>query len=329
MDFNKFAFDLDGTLVDDHFKLRKGVDKLFHNILTTTEDAEILICTGTSLKKALTAVEMIEKSLAQNYGYDKKLDITYALYAGALIYKNGEYLESHNVTLEQFEEIKEISKSIDQNTVIFVSTGQGMFYEKPKPISKDNAKMKAIKLLQASKGQGGFDLYPKSAKEIEDYLRKGSVYSLEVLSLSSTKKKQILNALRENINDLTFSQGTTIQVSESSKLKAITKYIDKNPKNVFYVGDGFNDIEPLKECGLTFALGEKLEVLKAGKYAVQEITDINDIVFEGKNFEEISEKLIAEAEKKDRKKQEIKEKGRLKVAIEKMKKSNTNDEVKL
>ena len=159
MDFNKFAFDLDGTLVDGHFKLKKGVDKLFYNILTNSKDStpQILICTGTSLKKALTAVEMIEKELSKNFDYHKKLDITYALYAGSLIYRNGEYLESHNVGFEQFEKIKEISKSIDENTVIFVSTGQGMFYEKPKTISKDNAKMQAIKLLQASKGQGGFD----------------------------------------------------------------------------------------------------------------------------------------------------------------------------
>ncbi|MBQ8749750.1 MAG: HAD family phosphatase [Clostridia bacterium] len=321
---NKFAFDVDGTLVDDHFKLNKGVYAFIYEMLLK-EKCQFMICTGSSYNKASKVVSMIKDEIVQNYknGVEvaKQFQPSIACYGGSVIVKNNRIVRDKRIERVDFDKIEKIVNQIDEKAIILLNKEDGMHYIEPKMISKDNLKIKFLQLLQATKGEGGFNTIGESAEDYYKLIDNNEIGSLEILSLSSSKNKAITKALSESIADLTISAGTTIQVSNGSKLEAIKTCLGENVKKVLYVGDGYNDIPAMQEAGISFALGKKVKVLESADFAVENFENIT-VAFVDSDYKFItykSEVVLNEAKEAEEKKRAKKENSTIKNAISKVK----------
>ncbi|MBQ8749752.1 MAG: HAD hydrolase family protein [Clostridia bacterium] len=318
----KFAFDVDGTLVDDHFKLNKGVVEFIYHILKNDEindtKSQFMICTGASYAKANKVIKMINEEIAEKFDgkvAEFKPDIT--CYGGSLVVKDGQIIRDRRIDRNHFNEIASIVRRIDENAIILLNMEDGMHFIKPKTISKDKVKIKVLQLLQSTKGEGGFTTIGEEKGDYHWLINKNDVYSLEILSLSSTKNKQITKELSELVVGVTISAGTTIQVSNGSKLKAIKSCMGKDTSNLLYVGDGYNDIPAMQEAGISFALGNKVKVLESADFAVEDFDDIYN-AFNNNDYSLIknkSESVLKGAKEAEEKKRAKKERGTINNAI--------------
>lgn len=298
LDFKKYAFDLDGTLVDGKGELNKGVVNFFYNLLTRVNNPKITICSGNNKKSIEKAVEKINNGLKlRNLSGQRLLRPEMVTFGGAqIIEPDGNFVKSQSITPSQFRKVNEIINIIDKNAIIFGNSQKGLVYKEPKPISKKNAMIKILKTIAPFVGLGKYTFTKLDDKSFSDMIKNGEIYSLEILEPDSYTRKVIYSNLADCFRDLNFTYGTTIQAGNGSKKEAAFR--DVKEEDVCYVGDGNNDIPVMRSAGLSFALGKKLKVLKSATYAVEDFDNISDVVFKGMNYTLLSELKIREIQDK-------------------------------
>ena len=173
---------------------------------------------------------------------------------------------------------------------------------------------------------GDFKTESLNDAEFNQQINSNSVYTLDILSLSSDLNKKITATLIEKYPELSVSPGFTVQVSVDSKLSAVKAMYGEDLSNVVYVGDGYNDVASLMSCGTTFAVGNKPKVLKSANCALNTIADMGSVLFDGIDYSQISKTVIQEAELKAQEKQQKKEMSRIKYAVSKLSKSKDDKE---
>ena len=293
----KFAFDLDGTLVNGNGEVCKGVTYFFFSLLSNIKNPNITICTGNNKGATDEIVDAINRKLKENYDISDEnlLKPEIITFGGAQIFdKDGNLIKSSPLTKDNFLQIEKIVRAIDKKAILFANTESGLIYRQPKLISTKNIIVNLIKSLTPVIGLGKHKISQVSQEEFMSKLDKGEIFSLEILSVNSKLKKEIFNNLNNIIKDLDFSRGATIEVCNGKKVKAISH--NTQLENIMFVGDGYNDISCLKGCGISFALGKKLEVLNSAKYAVDDFTDIYKAIFCNEDLTEFSKTKIKKIE---------------------------------
>ncbi len=334
MDYKKFAFDLDGTIIDKKGNIRAGFINLIQKIMTTVENPQIVICTGNNNKYAENIIKKINESLIENFGDDaKKIVPTIISFGGAQItYINGFYLREP-LSLELVQKIEYYSKLVDKKAVILINTQDGYHYKQPNLLSKDRATMGVLKLAMPLLGASDFQVSALKDEDYEKCIENKKVLSMEILSLDFGKKQLLLKTLQDQIPECSFSNGTTIQVSPISKCKTL-ETVCNNLEEVVYFGDGYNDINLLEKCGLSFAFGDKTQVLYSADYAIKDFDDANNYLFNNLPLTEISQETRKYAEINETKKLEKRKQGRIKYTLRQTKKAlignkenNENNEI--
>ncbi|MGN1227556.1 MAG: HAD hydrolase family protein [Christensenellales bacterium] len=323
MKYNKFAFDMDGTLVDSHFKLNEGVVNFFYNILTKVDNPKILINSGNSVENALHAFYLIKAELNKKYGSEvaDKFKISISGFAGSVVIdENGHTIWNKGISISNYNIINQIISGIDENSFIIARTKEGLAYNKPNLVSKDRVIVELIKMLYNLMGPGNDKTIGLSEQDFIKLFEEKKVRSLEILSLNKMLNKEITRVLSSALNGkLTVSGGMCVQVSCGSKLQSIKQIFGDDLQNVVYVGDGYNDIPPLSMCGKTFALGQKVKVLESADFAVRDFNDINNSIFFDADLSEVSSSIIKNAKKIEEEKKSKMEKGRVIYNIDKIK----------
>lgn len=315
---NKFAFDLDGTLVDKKGKLVNGVVELFNNTIKQNMYPKFLICTGNDVGAVKETVNEINNELKTKYNQEP-IKFAISACAGAVIIdEDGKQIRETSLSYDDFNNIFEKTKSIDPKAIVLFRDDKNLYYTAPKSLSKENLKILTLKIITKLKPIGDFKVVALDASKRDALLKANKIRSLEILTLSSEKNKIITGALSKEFKDLTVSPGFTIQVSDGSKLDSIREVFGDNLEEVMYMGDGYNDIIPMKSCKISFAVGKKSKVLQSATIALQEFGDVNKVLFEQVDYSEKSKQVIENAKKQEALKAEKKEMGRIKYATKKL-----------
>lgn len=316
--YDKFAFDLDGTLIDNNFKIKDGVVDMFYDILTKVENPKIMICTGNGLREVASFLNKLYAELQkrqQDYNDAeffefKKPSIDIACYGGAFVIKDnakGEVVWNKKITMEQFEKIRQVTNAFDKDAFIILQTMDGLFYCVPKDV-KNKVKVMALKSIKSFIGFKGISVSVLSEEKYNQKLKNNEVYSLNILNGHIVDKCELKEKLQENCVGVDCSINTSIQMRNGDKLNAIKNAFNiESGEGLVYVGDGLNDISPMKFAELSLAVGDNVKVLTSAKFALESIADASDLMFTGVDYSDVSRKVIENAMRKNKeKKKQIK-----------------------
>ena len=304
-----FAFDVDGTLVDDYREPKVGVVAAFERFANSYPNMEMILLTGASRGVALQAFEKINEKLT------KKINPTIASFAGSIITRSdGVVLKRQNLTADAIQKIERLCASLDGNSIVIYCAEHGNYY-----IGNATNKVRTdiIEYMvkeDRKKGDGSFNVQEASFDIIRAFAIKNEIFTLEIVSVADAHTKVFdgLTTLCSGL-DLKVSDGTTIQVSTGSKLSAINFIYGSLAKDAVYCGDGYNDEECMKLCELSFSVGKKAKVLGFAKLGIKDFSSIADALETGKMSEVtrvsklselfiLSKQLIHEALEKESKK---------------------------
>ncbi|MBQ8749754.1 MAG: HAD hydrolase family protein [Clostridia bacterium] len=276
----KFVFDLDGTLIDNRGRLFDGVAEFFYYAIITYKEPKFMICTGNSVEKARQTIVKINKELAKNYHYKSGIKFYISAFSGTVIYdENGNIIKNNTINNDRFLQIETTVKDITNNSYIFLCCKDGIYYLPPKTFSKQNLQAQILKLAQKINPSCDYNIEPIKSEEYYKLVNLGKVHSLKVLSLDKQKKKEIFKTLNGGFYGLSVNDGFVIEVSAGSKLSAINSIFGYDLCDVVYMGNDFNDIEPMQACGKSFAFGNNEEVKKSATYALNQFAEVNEIIF--------------------------------------------------
>lgn len=311
--YDKFAFDLDGTLIDSNFRIKDGVVDMFYGILTKVENPKIMICTGNGLREVARFLNKLYAELQQKQqDYEdaeffefKKPSIDIACYGGAFVVKDnakGEVVWNKKITTEQFEKIRQVMNGFDKDAFIILQTIDGLFYCEPNGV-KNKVKIMALKSIKSIVGFNGISVSSLNKEEYNQKLQNNEVYSLNILTGHIADKCKLREKLRENCAGVDCTASTTIQMRNGDKLNAIKNAFNiENGEGLVYVGDGLNDISSMKFAELSLAVGDNVKVLTSAKFALESIADASDLMFTEVDYSDVSRKVIENALKKNKEK---------------------------
>ena len=78
---NRFAFDLDGTLIDKRFNLNEGVADFFYCVFKNVENPQFIVCTGSPVYRVRAFKALLEQTIQEKYGEKIKVQVNYTTYA--------------------------------------------------------------------------------------------------------------------------------------------------------------------------------------------------------------------------------------------------------
>lgn len=309
--YNKFAFDFDGTLVDANLQPKDGVVDMFYDILTKVENPKILICTGSGLKEVAIFLNKLfakleEKQLnedeAEFLAFEKP-NIDIACFGGAFIIKNngkGEIVWNKKISVEQYNQVRQIINSFDKSSLIILQTMEGLFYNEPKKV-KNKIKVAVLKSIKSLIGYSGINVTSLNSEQYNKKVKDSEVYSLNIITSEIEDNGKLMQKMQEANVGADLSINTSIQIRNGSKLNAIKRAFNiENGEGLVYVGDGLNDILAMKFASLSLAVGNNVKVLTTANYALESIADASDIMFTEADYSKISCKVIQNAINKNK-----------------------------
>lgn len=297
----KFSFDLDGTLINCKGELNLGVPEFFYEILTTIKNPKICISTANNKQYAQNVVNSINEKLINELSLnkDKILNPEFVTFNGAQIFtSDGELIKSDPISKSQYENIENIASFIDKNALLLAKTDIGLIYKNPGFSVRKSIIINAIKCFAPHINLEKTNIFKLSEDKFNQALNDSKVFAIEILSLNHNLKNQIFKILSGNVQDLSVSYDGTIALNKGSKLQSISH--DTNLDNIIHMGDGYEDIPLLKSCGLSYAFGDKVDVLKSAKFAVDNFYDIRDSFFGRIDYSQASQEKIDKLSRKQK-----------------------------
>lgn len=312
--YNKFAFDLDGTLMDSNGEIINGVVDLFYDILTKVDNPQILICTSNTYRGVLGFLTKLNTELEKKFEKDNDLDyfeysapnIAISCYGGSFVVLNngkGKVIHNQKVTPKQYDRVKNIVEKADKKSIILLNCETGFYYAEPKLLSTDKVR---YGVLNALKSVLGFKKFTFNAVKYDDFISKinnNEVYAIDVYCGNSQAKFALKKELDKYSSEYDCSVDSSVQIKNGSKLQSIKDVFNiTSGEGVVYIGNGYNDIDAMKFAELSLAVGSKVGVLKSATYALEELADASNVIFTTVDYKDISNKVIAKAEKENGKK---------------------------
>ena len=130
----------------------------------------------------------------------------------------------------------------------------------------------------------------KTLNELSTLIKNQDVLCLEIVP--SKNKNKVFEAIYEFCvnNNLNSSNAPfAIEISKLGKINAMAKIFNKKNEqgeivadfdNVVYMGDGANDVEAFKVVGISFGIGDDLEVVKHATFAIENYKQATDFLFQ-------------------------------------------------
>jgi hypothetical protein len=249
--YNMLLSDLDGTLLDDSKQISNdnytAIQALIHN------NKYFVICSG----RSNMSLNHINKQLNINI----KGCYTIA-YNGGLIYKSdtGEVILAHFMPIEFIKSIISFCKSYSSNIVIYKE--EKLICENLTEIIARYAKNSFLKPVVVN-----FD------DIIDNKINK--ILVIEDNSILKKLENDFISDNRfTNINCF-FSSDSLLEfnppnVDKGTAIKELADYLNININNVAAIGDSYNDIPMLKAAGLSIAVANAEDEVKAvAKYITQ------------------------------------------------------------
>ena len=277
------AFDIDGTLTDRQTNIQQGVKNIFLD--NRLKNYIVLFVTGNTI----TTVGKVRENLKKLAGKTISVNSYCATLGGSIIYDdNGNKILERFLCRKRIKNFFNTATKIDPDCVfLFMHNDHQTFNhitsEKIKSIVDKN-----LKNLNMALDEIVFDnedyhtLLPKLDR----------IYSVNIFSLNHAK--DIMEALSPLAQDAGYpiyisKHEYMVQIAANSKLKALKYMVAKLKKDkvfegdlgdVVYFGDGGNDVECLKACGLSVARGSNLDkaVVDASNIYAEDITPHLDMI---------------------------------------------------
>ena len=318
---NRFAFDLDGTLIDKRFNLNEGVADFFYCVFKNVENPQFIVCTGSPVYRVRAFKALLEQTIQEKYGEKIDFNLLMGAYGGSVVYDiDGKIVKKEFVDFDTFKQIEKVVHDIDKDAAVLINNRKIYYKELDQKLNKNVVVLNGVKLIHKARGKGGFISRAVNEDEYYQMVKDKHAYSLEILSLSHECREKIVEAIKEKVSNVNVFYGSTVQVCTHSKLDAINLLFN-DANNLLYAGDGYNDIECMGVSTISFALGKSVDVLTSANYAVKNFNDVCDIVFNGVDFENRSKQNILDAVNEQKKKQEKKELKIEKIEKRQMKKA--------
>lgn len=309
--YDKFVFDMDGTLIDDNLAIKDGVVDLFYDIMTKVENPKILICTGNGLREVINFLTKLNPELENKFKFEQnenlineyKSKIDIACFGGAYVIRNcgkGEIVWNKKISKSQYEKVIKILNANGEKFFMALQTMDGIFYLKPKMIA-EKVIINVLKLVKSFIGYKNVNICGLNKNEYIQKIENGEVYSLNVLMKDFKDKGKLEKQMQEAISGIDCSVNTSIQIRNGDKLVAIKNAFGiSNGDGLVYIGDGLNDIKAMKFANLSLALGENVKVLKSSNLALESIEDASKVIFTDVDYKNISLKVIERAMEKEK-----------------------------
>ena len=274
-----FVFDMDGTLIDHEQKLKEGVVEMFQTIADNSPNATFTIASGARFNQILKTVNNINAGLK-----DRQINFNIISNTGAIIYQNDK-IEKNHLDSSLIEQIFNIIKKYDENFIVLFRGTEEDYY-----LKQENPEFDKIVKKHANIAKNfGIIAIEKTLNELSTLIKNQDVLSLEIVP--SKNKNKVFEAIYEFCvnNNLNSSNAPfAIEISKLGKINAMAKIFNKKNEqgeivadfdNVVYMGDGANDVEAFKVVGISFGIGDDLEVVKHATFAIENYKQVTDFLF--------------------------------------------------
>ena len=290
-----FVFDMDGTLIDHEQKLKEGVVEMFQTIADNSPNATFTIASGARFNQILKTVNNINAGLK-----DRQINFNIISNTGAIIYQNDK-IEKNHLDSSLIEQIFNIIKKYDENFIVLFRGTEEDYY-----LKQDNPEIDKIVKKNAEMAKNfGIIAIEKTFNELSELIKNQDVLSLEIVP--SKNKNKIFEEIYEFCinNKLNSSNAPfAIEISKLGKINAMAKIFNKKNEqgeivadfdNVVYMGDGANDVEAFKVVGISFGIGDDLDVVKHSTFAIENYKQATDFLFQPTTLDlySISKKRIS------------------------------------
>ena len=267
--FKNFAFDVDLTLIRRNGTVIDGAPEIITAIMKKS-GTRLAIASGASLFEVNHAIDLINAELPK----DIKFDPTVIAFGGGYI-KTPDKTIKNPIFNNELKELISIIREIDSKCVICYRTPEVNFY-----IDQNISDYLMAKLEHLPKNFGILDNL-KDDDYLQSQMKNDNIYSLEIIS--ETHHKEIFDHLTKVYTPKGYvvNFGTCVEINKLGKLNAL-KSLFGDVKKVVYFGDGYNDIPCFKECGLSFGLGDKEDVVKYATYQSKDHYKALDVLFNQK-----------------------------------------------
>ena len=266
----KFVFDLDGTLIDKNQKLFSGVVKMFDEMLAKAPNASFTIASGSRLNQIEKITAEINQKLKNG-----KIDFNIISNAGSIVKRADGYMYRMPIKESDMKDVMRAVKESDDKAIMIFRTDEKDLMYLPKSLM-EKGKHKLIDVIGKK-----YWLTPEYAltQQILNAIKDEKIYSAEIVSL--TKRKSVFEKINKSLKtkSLKLSDSMAMELSNCGKLEALKMLFVGDLSNMVYVGDGKNDIEPMQQAKVSYALGKKLEVLNSATFAITSHKQITDNLF--------------------------------------------------
>ena len=275
-----FVFDMDGTLIDHEQKLKEGVVEMFQTIADNSPNATFTIASGARFKQILKRVNNINARVN-----DRQINFNIISKTVAIIYQNDK-IEKNHLDSSLIEQIFNIIKKYDENFIVLFRGTEEDYY-----LKQENPEFDKIVKKHANIAKNfGIIAIEKTLNELSELIKNQDVLSLEIVP--SKNKNKVFEAIYEFCinNKLNSSNAPfAIEISKLGKINAMAKIFNKKNEqgeivadfdNVVYMGDGANDVEAFKVVGISFGIGDDLDVIKHATFAIENYKQATDFLFQ-------------------------------------------------
>lgn len=279
-----FAFDIDGTLLKKDGQLSPSVIPFFKN--KNLAKCNLIFATGNTKK----VINGLNKELKQNFPHLENIKPYYSSINGSIIYNpKGEIV--YDFKLDKIDLKNKIDKILqeDKNAIIMYVTSNHYWIVEPKD---EKLNQLADNFIEHEKNKGDIGMpFSKIGGTPNEVIEKlDDIYGLIVVmkNINDTYETLIKLFNQSEYEVYKDSYFGVCSVTRGTKWKSLKKIIEIEQQNgnnnnfpnkaedIIFFGDGFNDVECLQKCNLSFARGINLEkeIVESAKYYVDDLTDV-------------------------------------------------------
>ena len=282
-----YVFDIEGTLLDGHGKLRKGATEMFIAIRTKAPETKILFESGMNEKEVNIIISQINDTLSE----ECKLKPCIASCCGTRITDSqGEVVFEDGILYEDIDEINRILLKYDPSSAIVYRSKDTNYVCNISDLYKKYGKKLTVEeidkldnIYEILYTTHNMPLYCKevSGQELDRMLNNGEIYSLEIAGINLNNDPVLNKKIAKEIfkrTKLEYALSVTMQIARQNKYSALINFVGKEEaKNACYLGDAANDIPCLSKCKHSVAAFAKMQdVVKASKFAIN--TNLEEII---------------------------------------------------
>lgn len=246
-EYDLIAFDMDGTLLDSSKKVRPDSAKAIKRAVA--QNKYVVLSTGRNLKElesTFSEFPEISYAIAISGG------LVYDTHAGKIVYSKAlpENIISGLLTLSEEYDVMVHLHSLES------------IVQRDKEQNMEKYSMGVY--------QSMFDKLTIKAENLREYYAKEKfpVFKFNFYCLNPEQRLNILERVKDLPVTISFAETASLEISalgisKGSGLKELSSRLNIPIERTIAVGDGENDLEILKTAGLSIAMGNALDSVKA------------------------------------------------------------------